>query len=136
MEQVFPWRLLEPARIPGHKPKTIRRHETDTLDDQRLLCAHCHHPITRQEDRIHVNGHHEHSYTNPHGNHFHIGCFRDAKGCVPFGSPTQEHTWFPDYAWLLVHCSGCRAHLGWAYHCASDGFYGLILDKLTAAGEI
>eukprot|EP00301_Raphidiophrys_heterophryoidea_P008176 c1306_g2_i1.p1 GENE.c1306_g2_i1~~c1306_g2_i1.p1 ORF type:complete len:399 (+),score=72.76 c1306_g2_i1:50-1198(+) len=31
------------------------------------------------------------------------------------GTPTPEYSWFPPYAWKMVHCGGCMAHLGWHF---------------------
>ena len=27
------------------------------------------------------------------------------------GRPSQEHSWFPGYAWTIVNCAACGAHL-------------------------
>lgn len=31
------------------------------------------------------------------------------------GDPTEEHTWFPGYAWRMAHCRACQRHLGWGF---------------------
>lgn len=98
-----------------------------------LLCARCRHPITAPDQRIDVNGAHAHTCTNPHGLTFHIGCFRDAPGCAPFGAATTEHTWFPGYAWRIADCASCGVHLGWLFTSTADRFHGLIVDRLIAA---
>jgi hypothetical protein len=98
----------------------------------RLLCARCGNTITHQDQRIAVNGAHAHSCTNPHGLTFYIGCFRDAPGCAPLGAATTEFTWFPGYAWRITDCAKCGEHLGWLFTSSGDGFYGLIIDRLTS----
>lgn len=79
-----------------------------------------------------MRGSHEHRCTNPAGLSFHIGCFSRAPGCVTIGSATHEHTWFPGYAWTIAHCAHCQMHLGWHFRGVQDGFYGLILARLTS----
>ena len=27
------------------------------------------------------------------------------------GRPSQEHSWFPGYAWTIINCAACGAHL-------------------------
>lgn len=104
-----------------------------TRRERRVYCARCRLPITTHQERISVNGAHEHNFTNPHGLHFHIGCFRDAPGCGTTGVATMEYTWFPGYAWRIAHCAQCETHLGWLFGSPTDSFYGLILDRLISA---
>lgn len=100
----------------------------------RLLCLACGHPITSLRERITAGGAHQHTFTNPAGYVFRIGCFGRAPGCVQTGPPTLEHTWFPGRAWRYALCGGCRTHLGWAFHDGDSGFFGLILDRLLETG--
>ena len=37
--------------------------------------------------------------------------------CV--GSPSTQDSWFPGYAWTIVHCARCYAHLGWHFTLAT-----------------
>jgi hypothetical protein len=97
------------------------------------VCFACGLTITTLRERISAGGAHEHTFTNPGGYVYRIGCFRRAPGCVRAGEPTREFSWFPGYAWRYALCSGCRAHLGWAFLGGEDEFYGLILDRLTEA---
>ncbi len=109
-----------------------RRPETGTAGDDRLYCAVCGHPVTRQRWRIAVNGAHEHVVFNPAGRLFRIGCFAAADGAAAVGAPTLAFTWFKGFAWRVATCAGCGGHLGWRY--AGDGggdFFGLILNALS-----
>jgi hypothetical protein len=101
----------------------------------RLLCVRCRHPITDNDQRIDANGSHAHTCTNPNGITFNIGCFRDAPGCAAIGAATTEYTWFRGYAWRIADCAKCGAHLGWQFTSPADGFFGLIVDRLMAAGN-
>jgi len=113
--------------------KLARKTTTVPQRAPRLLCARCRHPITDNDQRIDVNGSHAHTYTNPNGITFNIGCFRDAPGCAAIGAATTEYTWFPGYAWRIAECAKCGAHLGWQFTSPADGFFGLIVDRLIAA---
>jgi hypothetical protein len=110
----------------GSKPKK----------EQRLFCAACRNPVTHQDERIPVQGAHEHRCTNPHGVTYHIGCFREAAGCAAIGEATTEYTWFPGYAWRIALCANCHTHLGWRFQSQEDYFHGLIVARLTSAGPV
>jgi hypothetical protein len=85
---------------------------------------------------VDVAGTHAHTFTNPHGIRFHIGCFADAPGCVASGEPTTYWSWFPGYAWQVENCRSCREHLGWLFEAPDrPAFHGLILDRLREASE-
>ena len=76
---------------------------------------------------------HERVFINPGGHVFRIGCFIEAPGTLEIGPATDEHTWFPGYAWTLVLCSGCKTHVGWRFEgeIAPRIFFGLIKTALT-----
>lgn len=96
-----------------------------------LVCKACGTAITSQECAIEVGGSNCHTFLNPGGIVFRIGCFSGASGCFIMGEPTVEYTWFPGYAWCYVICSGCLSHMGWHYSSGEGGFFGLILDRLV-----
>lgn len=103
-------------------------------DKRRFLCAACSHPITDPAQHIIRNGTHQHEFTNPHGLAFRIGCFATAPGCIQVGPATEQWSWFPGFAWRIALCRQCRTHLGWGYRSTDgEGFFGLILDRLTVA---
>jgi hypothetical protein len=96
-----------------------------------ILCRSCRRVITHPDERIQMQGAHEHTFANPHGIVFHIGCFRSAMGCGYLGEPTAEFTWFRGFAWRVALCANCLINVGWLF--ASPGgerFHGLILDRL------
>ena len=99
--------------------------------DPYILCRGCLYPITRAKERIAVNGAHRHTFANPHGIVFEIGCFKKASGCAAVGPASAEFTWFAGYRWRAGLCLACLTHLGWVFSAAGgDGFHGLILDRL------
>jgi hypothetical protein len=117
----------EPARSPQD------RAEDETVEDEEayIVCRQCNQAITRPADRIVKDGSHRHTYANPHGIVYDIGCFGSAVGCGYSGSPTFEFTWFKGYQWRIAVCSACLTHLGWLFSASGgDQFHGLILDRL------
>jgi hypothetical protein len=128
--------FFDPRTVANRKPAVKARTDTKPENENRLFCAACRHPVTYRDQRIPVHGTHEHHCTNPHGVTYHIGCFREAAGCSAIGVATTEFTWFPGYAWRIVLCAHCRAHLGWRFQSDDDYFHGLIVARLTSAGTI
>ncbi len=105
-------------------------------DGSGLLCRQCGGLVTSEHERITVDGRHQHTFANPHGIVFTIGCFRSAPGCGYRGPLTPEWSWFKGFSWRMAHCRGCLNHLGWQYvSLANERFYGLILDALVAGRE-
>jgi hypothetical protein len=132
MEAVGPRLLLFDRRSETERQKQLAQKKDAALhDERRLLCARCQHPITRQSERIVVQGNHEHIFTNPSGITFHIGCFREAPGCAASGSGTLEYTWFAGYRWRIATCAQCGTQLGWQFSSSADSFFGLIVNRLT-----
>ena len=99
--------------------------------DAKLLCAVCANPVTGNDQRIEVAGAHRHTFANPHGFVFNIGCFRLAPGSVADSRSFTEFSWFEGFEWSLAVCSMCASHLGWRFSAEGDRFYGLILHRLV-----
>ncbi|CCQ73239.1 cereblon family protein [Magnetospira sp. QH-2] len=121
-----------PADAPSPGDDATHGLGTEGLSDDRLFCAHCDHPVTREAWRISLRGDHDHVVFNPAGVVFRIGCFEQAEGCLPMGPPSCQFSWFSGYVWRMALCSDCGWHLGWHY--AGDGapatFFGLIQDRI------
>ena len=115
------------ASIKGHS-----QDKTESLEHEVLYyCCICGGLITKASYIIQVNGQHQHTYANPAGHVFKIGCFSKAPGCISHGIPTPECTWFAGFSWNFVHCIQCETHLGWKYVSKDHGnFMGLILGSL------
>jgi hypothetical protein len=95
-----------------------------------LLCRVCGNEVTDSEHGTVVDGRHEHSFVNPAGMPYRIGCFIDAWGCIVHGIPTREFTWFAGFTWCFCSCASCFSQLGWHYQSEQGSFFGLILDNL------
>ena len=126
------YRLLEQG-----DPKSVGILASTDQEDQnkedkgsRLLCFACTHPITSKDQRIEVNESHEHTFANPSGHIYRIGCFASAQGCMVQRDSTESFTWFTGYSWSLCACSLCGSHLGWHYRLDHNTFFGLVLDRL------
>lgn len=125
--------FLRSNPIEGHLlPSDLNQTAWDDMErDKKLYCTTCHHFITSHQEQITIGSGHEHTFFNPHGIVFHLGCFRRAPGCVTEGIPSLEFTWFKGYAWTLAGCGKCRRHLGWQFvEGASHSFYALILNRI------
>ncbi len=121
-----------PMGLAHQAPVETLREDSLAHQGRRLLCGHCAHPITDEEEKIAIQGGHEHTYANPHGYMFHIGCFNRAPGCIHAGQATAENTWFAGHEWRIALCANCGAHLGWRFRNPSGaGFHGLILAQLV-----
>lgn len=101
-------------------------------EDENLYCFICSQIITQTRNRISVEGVHKHTFTNPGGYLFEIGCFREAQGCEQTGEFTDFYSWFDGFAWRYAVCRSCRVHLGWVYR-GSDTFFGLVLNRLLSS---
>ena len=126
-------------RVPSDKPgdnseTTIAEKEAEEKspeEEAHILCGQCHQAITSPDERMTMQGSHRHTFANPHGLVFDIGCFRNVKGCGYAGTATDEFTWFPGYSWRVCFCVMCLTHLGWIFSSkGGDIFHGLILDRL------
>jgi hypothetical protein len=100
-----------------------------------LVCAACLQAVTTTDSRVEVGGAHTHTFANPVGIVFHIGCFAVAPGCIPVGEASKEFTWFAGFAWQVATCRGCGEHLGWLFRSTDRRFHGLIVDRLAEVGE-
>ena len=96
-----------------------------------LFCKACGQVITTRGQRLAIAGSHMHTFFNPAGIVFEIGCFKSATGCIVAGTATDEFTWFAGYLWRFASCRQCTAHLGWYYEMGDHAFFGLILPSLT-----
>jgi hypothetical protein len=100
-----------------------------------IVCRACQARLTTPEARITIGGAHEHSYENPHGIRFRIGCFAWVGHCAAVTPPSTYWSWFPGFAWRVAVCTECGEHLGWLFQSADATFHGLILDRLSEVTE-
>jgi hypothetical protein len=124
-------RLLEEGTPKGRvDPQARARDPWEGAGGPRLLCVRCGQVVTAGGWATDVGEAHEHSFVNPHGYLFRIGCFLRAPGCLARGEPRHEYSWFSDHHWSVADCSGCGGHLGWSF-AGPQRFFGLILDRLV-----
>lgn len=105
--------------------------ESEQTEEEAIVCAECGHEITNHRHKMSKGGGFEHSFANPAGIVFQIGCFEEAPGVGAMGEESSEFSWFEGYTWQVVICRGCMTHLGWQYWSEGDTFYGLILPRLA-----
>ncbi|MEW6440192.1 MAG: cereblon family protein [bacterium] len=97
----------------------------------RLVCWTCGFEITSAACRARVLGRHVHTFANPHGYVYRIGCFTAAPGCLCDTGETSDFTWFAGYVWSIEVCGRCQVHMGWRFRRAEHIFHGLVLDRLV-----
>jgi hypothetical protein len=103
---------------------------TVSREDPVIVCRNCQGHITEPACQIQKDGAFCHTFANPSGQVFEIGCFSAAPGCAVVPPSFSEFSWFEGYDWCIGICRDCTAHLGWIYDSGQDQFWGLILDKL------
>lgn len=117
--------------VPVPEVDDQRQLETSEQLDDTIRCGRCRYEVTAGRYAIEVDGAHAHTFRNPAGWSFRLGCFADAPGAAPSGVETYAHTWFAGYAWRFAHCDECGTHLGWWFVGGGDAFAGLILARLA-----
>ncbi len=129
----------DPVSRPAGRPQVNAGAEGAELaakGERYLLCRQCRNMITAPNEGIWMNGSHRHTFANPVGAVYEIGCFHSAPGSRSVGPATDEFTWFSGYLWRVSICGKCLTHLGWHFFSsAGHGFHGLILDRLIQLGE-
>lgn len=106
--------------------------ESEKKEDHAIVCKSCGQIITTGEQKIVIDSTHQHTFFNPAGILFEIGCFAKAQGCATKGPKSDEFSWFAGTLWTPAVCVSCFLHLGWLFE-KQDGsyFYGLILLNLV-----
>jgi hypothetical protein len=120
----------EPLAPSASTSQPALRSTTESGERRFLACAQCLSQITTPGAAISVSGSHEHTFSNPEGLRFRIGCFASVTGCVAVGPRSTYWTWFPGHGWQVVVCGGCQIQLGWRFS-GERRFHGLILDRLV-----
>lgn len=128
--------LLLPALMVLRLAQREERREESAFGEEEeqggeFFCRVCRRFVTAEAEVLTVMGSVRHTFFNPAGLAFTIGCFRRAPGALPEGEATLEHTWFQEWGWQVALCAGCGQHLGWRYQRGEDAFFGLILDRLA-----
>lgn len=110
---------------------TISIAQEQPEEEQVVRCRFCEAAITNAANKIERSGNHLHTFFNPAGVVYEIGCFSVARGCSQYGWSSMEFAWFAEYRWQLAHCSFCNEQLGWFFSSVDDSFYGLIVSRLV-----
>lgn len=126
------WLLLREPPVGRRDEEVVADDEEEDRDDESpgIFCRVCAHRITSDNDRIAINGSHTHTFFNPAGLVFELGCFRRAPGCLVGSEASDQFTWFAGYFWRPAFCGRCAAHLGWRFENGEQTFFSLILANL------
>jgi len=110
--------------------------DKEAQDEEYILCRQCLHLITSPAERLTVEGAHQHTFANPHGIVFEIGCFGSVTGCGYTGPFSDEFSWFKGFSWRAAVCIRCLTHLGWLFTSTGyESFHGLILNRLVTQSQ-
>lgn len=115
----------------GGHPIADEERKERTKPDEAIRCKACGLAVTEKDHKIGVNGSHSHTFFNPAGIVYELGCFRKAPGCHIAGEASSEFTWFVGHVWRFALCRRCNCHLGWLFEQGENSFYGLILTNLV-----
>jgi hypothetical protein len=128
-----PWRWALRGRGDAPAEAATTRPEPQKVSEEppELVCVRCREPITNDAEWLEVGGAREHTFVNPHGFCYRIGCFANARALEAAGGWSDEWSWFPPCAWQVQHCGRCGEHLGWLFRGPDRRFFGLILDRLV-----
>lgn len=135
--------LRDPHHDPEDAPGAPQSDEASEVQSEsererarapRLVCAACGRLVTSRAAAIEVAGDHEHTFVNPAGFVYKIGCFGEAT-CRAEGPTSSHWSWFPGYHWQVVLCAGCGVQLGWIFRSTPHTFYGLVLERLAEASD-
>ena len=129
------WFLKDTDQKILETPKQKAEDEFELYEKGSILCIKCGNSITSIEIIVSIHEAHKHTFTNPAGITYAIGCFSSVEGCVVSGEPTNEFTWFDSFKWSFASCSKCLLHLGWFYQRNDNNFFGLILDNLIETSK-
>ncbi len=108
------------------------KQQEETESGEVIICRQCSHPLTEKRNAISVDDSHSHTFFNPAGYVYEIGCFNSAPGCWIHGPASVEFAWFAGFSWRLALCDNCTTHLGWSFASDVSTFYGLILKKISS----
>jgi hypothetical protein len=97
---------------------------------RRYVCIACGRKITTSDMKFEKDGKIEHTFANPSGIVFRIGCFLTAPGTLASEKRTGQFSWFDGYMWSGCICIQCGLHLGWRFESGKSVFFGLILDRI------
>ncbi len=103
-----------------------------------LCCKDCGTLIAKKEDvfSMAVEGPLG-AFVNPHGHVHETLTVYKAQNVHLRGRSSTEHSWFPGYAWTIIECRSCHAHMGWKFTVAKkskklkpEKFWGLCRSSL------
>lgn len=55
------------------------------------------------------------TFINSYGIIHELYTFSSVKNISRISELTEDHTWFPNYGWIIIRCKRCKSHLGWEF---------------------
>ena len=110
---------------------SIEENASPSEEELWIVCRQCAQRLSRPSERISIGGSHNHTFANPNGVVFEIGCYNMVAGCSFIGPPSYEFPWFGGHSWQIAICANCQSHIGWIFRAQGGAqFFGLILDRI------
>ena len=126
------------GRAPGPPPaanETTRADVAERSERERwVVCNACGGLVADGRAKTVVGGAFAHSFINPAGMIFRVGCFAEAPGARATGEASEHWSWFAGFKWQAGLCVACGRHLGWFFTGGERGFVALILDAVSERG--
>lgn len=107
-----------------------------TQDERPIRCAKCQQEIAKKSAIFCMRAPYEvQAFVNPHGYTFEVLTVKSATHVVWDTRVSTDFSWFKGYAWRLLFCERCLAHLGWRFEGAGEGdepneFFGLVVRAI------
>jgi hypothetical protein len=129
-----PYPKVEHLSYLNRPPSLFEDENDEAMQQTRLMCAACGHPVTKVAEKTDILGRHDHAF--PYYNEVvQLGCFREAPGCTGVERISYGYSWFRGYSWQIQLCENCYTQLGWKYVSQNDSFYGLVFNTLREETE-
>ncbi|XP_020187370.1 uncharacterized protein [Aegilops tauschii subsp. strangulata] len=107
-----------------------------------IKCGYCKSEIAKHSDVVVMSSDGPlGTYVNNHGYVHATITVNNAMGLALEGDPTEEHSWFPGYAWTIASCASCGSNIGWLFsttkrHLHPKSFWGIRSSQIADVVDV
>ncbi|XP_037422894.1 protein cereblon-like [Triticum dicoccoides] len=107
-----------------------------------IKCGYCKSEIAKHSDVVVMSSDGPlGTYVNNHGYVHATITVNNATGLALEGEPTEEHSWFPGYAWTIASCVPCGSNIGWRFsttkrHLHPKSFWGIRSSQIADVVDV
>ncbi|VAH21344.1 unnamed protein product [Triticum turgidum subsp. durum] len=107
-----------------------------------IKCGYCKSEIAKHSDVVVMSSDGPlGTYVNNHGYVHATITVNNATGLALEGDPTEEHSWFPGYAWTIASCASCGSNIGWLFsttkrHLYPKSFWGIRSSQIADVVDV